>query len=585
MQILSIIIPQAFEGAFRACRPHLISMAWFSAAINILYLAPTIYMMQVYDRVVPTSGTNTLIVLTLLVGLAIGTLTALDAVRSRLMMRASLRMNRLMSAKILDQLMSRSRVKSGDPTTRQAMREFDVLRSAMGGPAAVALFDLPWTPLYLVVATMIHPVLGLVVLAGVGILIMLAVTNERRTKGKSSEAHAANAAAYISHEAALKNSDLIRALGMRRALVSRQINERQSGLEATAVYQAVSGRYTAMVKFVRMFMQSLALGVGAWLAVQGLISIGAIIAASVLLSRALSPIEQVVGAWPTLLQARIAVQTLEVLLTNNTQVEAPKTELPVPEGHVEVVQLVAKSPEGTAILLKNVSFVLEPGEILGVIGPSGAGKSTLARIVAGAAAPDLGEIRIDGANFSAWDPEMIAAHIGYLPQDCALLPGTIGENISRFAEVNGTPRQSVDRDVVRSAKNAGVHEMILQFPDGYDTPLGEAGYQLSAGQAQRVALARAFYGDPAILILDEPNAALDASGEASLSMALSAAKNRGAAIMIVAHRASILANADMLLVLQDGGVAQYGLREDVLHALRQPGTGPVVVPIKKGVKI
>ncbi len=585
MQILSIAIPKAFEAAFLACRRHLVSMAWFSAAINVLYLAPTIYMMQVYDRVVPTSGTNTLIVLTLLIGLAIGTLTALDAVRSRLMMRASLRMNRLMSARILDQLMSRSRVKSGDPTTRQAMREFDVLRSAMGGPAATALFDLPWTPLYLVVATMIHPVLGLVVLAGIGILIMLAVTNEKRTKGKSREAHAANAAAYISHEAALKNSDLIRALGMRRALVSRQINERQSGLKATADYQAVSGRYTAMVKFVRMFMQSLALGVGAWLAISGEISIGAIIAASVLLSRALSPIEQVVGAWPTLLQARIAVQTLEVLLTKDPQSLAPKTELPSPEGHVEVIQLVAKSPEGTAILLKNVSFNLEPGEILGVIGPSGAGKSTLARIVAGAAAPDLGEIRIDGANFSAWDPETIAAHIGYLPQDCALLPGTIGENISRFSEASGTSRRQVDRDVVNAAKNAGVHEMILQFPDGYDTPLGEAGYLLSAGQAQRVALARAFYDDPVILILDEPNAALDASGEAILSKALSAAKDRGAAIMIVAHRASILANADMLLVLQDGGVAQYGPRDDVLQALREPGTSPVVVPIKKGVKI
>ena len=585
MQILSIAIPKAFERAFKACRSHFISMAWFSAAINILYLTPTIYMMQVYDRVVPTSGTNTLIVLTLVVALAIGTLTALDAVRSRLMMRASLRMNRLMSEQILDQLMSRSRVKSGDPTTRQAMREFDVLRSAMSGPAATALFDIPWTPLYLVVATMIHPVLGLVVLAGAGMLISLAITNEKRTKAKSREAHAANAAAYVSHEAALRNSDLIRALGMRRALVSRQINERQSGLEATANYQAVSGRYTALIKFVRMFMQSLALGVGAWLAVSGQISVGSIIAASVLLSRALSPIEQVVGAWPTLLQARIAVQTLEALLANDTQTLAPRTALPDPEGHVEVVHLVAKSPEGTAILLKNVSFIMEPGEILGVIGPSGAGKSTLARIVAGAAAPDLGEIRIDGANFSDWDPEMIAAHIGYLPQDCALLPGTIGENISRFAEAGGTPRRLVDREVVKAAKNAGVHEMILQFPGGYDTPLGEAGHQLSAGQAQRVALARSFYDDPVILVLDEPNAALDAPGEASLSKALSTAKERGAAIMIVAHRASILVNVDKLLVLQDGGVAQYGPREQVLKALREPGTGPAVVPIKRGIEI
>ncbi|MGL5838820.1 MAG: type I secretion system permease/ATPase, partial [Sphingorhabdus sp.] len=502
----------------------------------------------------------------------------------RLMMRAALRMNRLMSAQILDRLMSRSRVKSGDPTTRQAMREFDTLRMAISGPAATALFDMPWTPLYFCVAAMIHPLLGLVVLGGAGILILLAILNERRTKAKSREAHAANAAAAIAHEAALKNADLIRALGMRRALVSRQIDERQTGLEATSDYQAISGRYNAMVKFVRMFMQSLALGVGAWLAVNGQISVGAIMAASVLLSRALSPIEQVVGAWPTLLQARLAVQTLDDLLTDDSPATTARTALPDPEGHLEAAHLVAKSPEGTAILLKNVSFDLKPGEVLGVIGPSGAGKSTLARIVAGAVAPDLGEIRIDGANFSDWDPETIAAHIGYLPQDCALLPGTIGENISRFAEAGGTPRRLVDREVIKAAKNAGVHEMILQFPSGYDTLLGEAGHQLSAGQAQRVALARAFYDEPVILVLDEPNAALDAMGEASLSNALSAAKERGAAIMIVAHRAAILAKVDKLLVLQDGAVAQYGSREDVLQTLREAGVGagPAIVPIRKG---
>lgn len=585
MQLLPFTVPKAFEGVLKACRGHLVSMAWFSAAINILYLAPTIYMMQVYDRVVPTGGTNTLLVLTLVVALAIGTLTALEAVRLRLLMRASLRLNRLLSAEILDRLMSRSKIKNGDPTTRQAMREFEVLRTAMTGPAATAMFDIPWTPLYFIVAAMIHPVLGGVVLAAAGILVFLAVTNERRTKAKSREAHAASAAANFTHEAILKNSDLIRALGMRKALVSRQIVERQSGLEAAADYQAVSGQFSALIKFVRMFMQSLALGVGALLAISGEISVGAIIAASVLLSRALSPIEQLVGAWPTLLQARIAVQTLDSLLANDSPNLLSRTALPKPEGRVEANHLVAKSPDGSSILLKNVSFTLAPGEILGVVGPSGAGKSTLARIVAGAAAPDLGEMRIDDANYGDWDPEKLASHIGYLPQDCALLPGTIGENISRFAEAGGIPRWQVDRDVIQAAMNAGVHDLILQFPSGYDTPLGDAGYQLSAGQSQRIALARAFYNDPAILVLDEPNAALDAPGEALLTKALCAAKERRAAIMIVAHRASILANVDKLLVLQDGGVAHFGPREEVLKLLRMPEASPAVVPIKRGLGV
>lgn len=579
MRLFWVTAPKAMEEAIGACRGHFIMAAVFSALINILYLAPTIYMMQVYDRVVPTGGILTLFWITVIVGIAIATLTSLDAIRSRVMIRASLRLNRLLSRDILDRLMARSKPRPGEPSTAQAMREFDALRQALGGPAATALFDVPWTPLYFLVAFLIHPALGLLVLVGGVILIALALTNEKRTKAKAGEAHKANAIAYASQEATFRKSELVRALGMRRGLVAKLIHERRAGLDTTAEVQFSGSRYNTLVKFVRMFMQSFALGTGAWLAVQGQISVGAIIAASVLLSRALQPIEQLVGLWPNIVQARQALQTLGQLFDNTASADAQRTALPEPQGHVELDRVVARNAEGTAILLKNVSLKLNPGEILGVIGPSGAGKSTLARIAAGALSPDLGEVRIDEANVNDWDPEVLAQHIGYLPQDSALLPGTIGENISRFGVARGIPQPIVDQEVVKAAQTAGVHEMILHLSNGYDTRIEDADFRLSAGQAQRVALARALFGSPRIIILDEPNSALDADGEDALARAVLAAKRRGAAIMIIAHRASILADAETLLVLHDGAVARIGPRQEILDELRKSAERPNVVPI------
>lgn len=582
MRLFWATVPKPLEGAIAACRAHFVLAASLSAGINILYLAPTIYMMQVYDRVVPTGGVLTLFWITVIVGVAIATLTALDAVRSRIMVRASLRLNRFLSADILDRLMARSKPEPNAPTTSQAMREFDVLRQALGGPAATALFDVPWTPLYLIVAFLIHPLLGGLVLLGGGVLIGLALTNERRAKGRANAAYAANAKAYASQEATFRQAELVRALGMRRALVAKHIDERREGLHANATTQFSAGRYNSLVKFVRMFMQSLALGAGAWLAVNGQISVGAIIAASVLLSRALQPIEQLVGHWPAIVQSRQALQTLDRLYLGTSGTGADRTVLPEPQGRLELDRIVSREPQGAAFIIKNVSLKLSPGEVLGVIGPSGAGKTTLARIAAGALTPDLGEIRMDDARFDDWDPEQLAQHIGYLPQDCAMLPGTIGENISRFAGARGVPRPIIDLDVVEAAQMAGVHELILHLPAGYDTRIESEGQRLSAGQAQRIALARALYGNPRVLILDEPNSALDSEGEEALIRAIAAAKRKGAAIMIVAHRAAILANAEKLLVLNDGAVAQCGPREEVMDMLRKAAARPNVVPIKEG---
>ena len=343
MRLFWMPVPPALAEAVRACRTHFILAATFSALINILYLAPTIYMMQVYDRVVPTNGVLTLVFITLVVGIAIATLSALDALRVRLMARASLRLDRLLSGDILDRLLARSRALPGQPSTQQAMREFDLLRQSLAGPATTALFDVPWTPLYLFVAFLIHPLLGLLVLGAGTILVALALANEKRSKLKAEEAHQANALAYEAHEATLLKAEIVRSLGMRRALVSRHIKQRSVGLDAAAELQLSGSRYNSLVKFVRMFMQSFALGVGAWLAINGQISVGAIIAASVLLSRALQPVEQLVGLWPGIVQSRQALQTLGRLFDQSVADAAPRTTLPAPEGRVELDRVVVRS--------------------------------------------------------------------------------------------------------------------------------------------------------------------------------------------------------------------------------------------------
>lgn len=576
MRLFLTEVPSSLRPAMTACRHHMLLAAGFSALVNILYLAPTIYMMQVYDRVVPTAGTATLVWLTILVAVALATLTGIDAVRGRVMMRASLRLNRLLAVRILDRLLGRQ--KEDSDRGRQALREFDTLRQAFGGQAMMALFDTPWTPVYFAVAFMIHPVLGGLVLLGIAILATLAIINERRTKPLSEQAHAASTRAYTQQEAALRQAEIIRTLGMRRAIVDRQLREREAGLQAQTDVQFLGSRYNARVKFFRMFMQSAALGAGAWLAINGQISIGAIIAASVLLNRALQPIEQLVAQWGAITQARQALESLGELFEQAEEEDRERTALPPPLGAVALDHVVVRNPEGSAVLLRNVCAELKPGEIVGVIGPSGAGKTTLARVVAGALAPDFGEIRIDGARYDDWDSDQLATHIGYLPQDSALLTGTVTENISRFASRSDCSG-SLDDQVVAAATQAGVHEMILQLPMGYDTMIGDGHHRLSTGQAQRVALARALFGKPRLIVLDEPNSALDSEGEQALARAIAAARLDGAAIMIVAHRAAILSTADHLLVLDDGAVADFGPRAEILEKMRARMEKQTVVPM------
>lgn len=566
MSLLSMFVSPAFRKPLQTCRGHLLLVAGFSALINILYLAPTIYMMQVYDRVVPTSGLTTLYWLTFVVGLAVAVLAALDALRVQLMHRVSLRLDRLLAPVILDASVL-PRPNGSKTSSSGVMRQFDLLRQTLAGPATLAFFDVPWTPLYILVAFMIHPLLGGMLLAGGAVLVLLAWANQRQVKRGADRAHDLTTASYNSMEASLREAECVRALGMRRTMVTRQMQQRRAGLVGSLGIQMSTGRYNSLVKFVRMFMQSLALGTGAWLAVMGEISVGAIIAASVLLSRALQPIEQLVSSWSMVVQAKQAMRTVDGVLEFASSEDVRRTTLPVPQGQVLLDRVCVRGSDPGALILKSVSLELQPGQMLGIVGPSGAGKSTLARTMCGALIPDGGEVRLDGASIFDWGTEQLGPYVGYLPQSCALLPGSVGENISRFAAPDPSTAAIVDAEVVRVAKLTGVHEMILKFPRGYDTQVGDGGHALSAGQVQRICLARALYGSPKLLILDEPNSALDSDGEESLNRAIATAKAAGTTIVIVAHRTFALASADLILVLVEGAVTQFGPKEEVLQEL------------------
>ena len=564
----SLTAPKAgtepLAAAIRACRTHFIWAAVFSALVNLLYLAPTIYMMQVYDRVVPTGGITTLVLITIVAMLALGTLAALDWLRTRLLVRAGLRMDKMLAPAIMARVVDAQ----GKPQSTQALREFDNVRTAVSGQGVMALFDAPWTPLYLVFCFLLHPAIGVLTLVGGAVLFLLAWLNERDSRPRLKRAIQSSNAAYASQDGMSGQTEIVRALGMRQASINRQLHQRHSATSQYADAQFSGGKYSGAIKFLRLALQSASLGLAAYLAVKGEMSAGAIIAASVLLSRAVAPIEALVGAWPSLVQARASWTTLQELFASTAGVDKPRTALPDPQGRLQVEGIAVRLPGTEQPQLKGVSLTLNPGQTLGVVGPSGSGKTTLARVLAGAQSPTIGTVRLDGAEYSARDSDDLARHIGYLPQNPNLFAGSIKDNISRFASSIGVSAEAVDAGAVAAAQAAGVHELILRLPNGYDTMLGPFGQGVSAGQGQRIALARALYGSPALLVLDEPNSALDQEGEVALMNAILQAAARGAAVVIIAHRAGVLQRVDRLLTMKDGAVQLEGPREDVLAKMR-----------------
>jgi ATP-binding cassette subfamily C protein len=464
-----------------------------------------------------------------------------------------------------------------DAIARQAMREFDALRQTLTGPVLLALCDAPWAPIYVLVCFVIHPLLGLLVLVGCVVLGSIAWANERRTSSRLRLANDAAAHAYASQEEVLAGAENVRALGMRGEMVGRHIAGRATMLSLQTQTSLTAGGLIAASKFVRLTLQSLALGLGAFLAIRGSISVGSVFAASFLAGRALQPIDQLLSAWPTLVRARAAYQKVDELL-RRSPASIALTQLPNPVGRLHVEQVTVGRTTETRILT-NINFKVEPGEVVTIVGPSGAGKSTLLRVIAGALVPDAGAVRVDNARTSDWDPDRLGKFIGYLPQDVSLFAGTIKDNIARFDTSDG--RGAVDERAIEAAGGAFAHEMILHLPGGYDTMLGWGGRGLSAGQAQRIALARALYRKPPLLLLDEPNAHLDAEGENQLLQTIAAAKAAGAAVIIVAHRMSVLAVSDKILILRDGLVQGFGPRDEIISKMQAPPPGATKIPGSK----
>ncbi len=554
------------QAAFAAGRRHFAYAALFSALLNILFIAPMLYMLQVYDRVVPTQGRTTLLFLTLILVVSLATLSALEAIRSRLLVRASVQLDQALAGPIMRATLLQA--DSGKRIARQAVREFATLRQALTGPAMLGLLDAPWVPVYLLIAFVIHPWIGVLTLGGALVIIALAWRTEVANRARLQEANAAAGRSYATYDASVSASDVVRALGLRDALVNGHLADRQAmmGLQTDAGLTAA--RLTSYSKFTRLLLQSLALGVGALLAISASISPGAIFASMFIVGRALAPIDQLVGGWRTVIQARGAIAVLDDLF-GSTPPDVARTLLPAPAGRLEVEGLMVAGP-GQRPILHNIRFAVAPGEVVAIIGPSGAGKSTLVRAIAGALRPTAGHIRFDGAEQRDWDPEQLAQHVGFMPQETMLFAGSIKDNISRFKVRGGEDAATVDADAIAAARLGGAHEMILKLPGGYDHPLQLGGRGLSAGQAQRIALARALFRGPRYLILDEPNASLDAEGDAQLTATIEQAKQAGTTILIVAHRMSVLPVVDTLLVIRDGTIAFHGPRDEILRKIAPP---------------
>jgi PrtD family type I secretion system ABC transporter len=552
------------KAAIAASKPAFVGIGVLSLLINLLMLTGPLFMLQVYDRVMTSGSMSTLIVLSAMTALLYAMTGYFELIRTRIVARAGVEIDQRLSDRIFKASLRRSLYSKGASVS--ALRDLDNVRQFSSGPAPMTFFDAPWTPIYLLVIFLVHWVLGVAALLGTALILGIALMSERAARESLSETGKASIKGLEMADSAQRNVEALAAMGMVEAYRKRWQNATAEALTWQVAAADKVGTASSISKSIRLLLQSMMLAVGAALAIHGDITAGSIIAGTIIFGRALAPVEQAVGQWKSFVKARESFEKLAKLL--HEEPEPPvRTALPPPKGHVVVSQLRVASPDTRKLILANLNFAVRPGEVCAVIGPSASGKSTLARTLVGLWPPFSGTITIDGADLQQWNPEALGRYMGYLPQDVELFSGTVRDNICRFRE------DASDAAVIEAAKMAHAHELILALPQGYDTQLGSFGTYLSAGQRQRIGLARALFGNPAFLVLDEPNANLDRMGDEALSSALAGMKKRGQAVILISHRVQAMGNADTLLYLERGVQRAFGPQAEVMKLFRQSGPG------------
>jgi ATP-binding cassette subfamily B protein/ATP-binding cassette subfamily C protein len=541
-----------------ACRSAMMGIAIVSLFINLLMLTAPIYMMQVFDRVLSSRSTETLLLMSLIAMIALLTLGALELVRSMAFVRVGAWIDQRLGGVVFSNSVSSALRLNREPST-QGLRDVSTIRSFLTGSAIFSILDAPWTPIFLAVVYLLHPWLGLMALIGAVMLFALALINDLASRNLLRKADGASIKALRRAETAVRNANVIEAMGMLPNIIHQWRAESDEALGLQTQASNRSGAITAISKFVRMALQVGILGLGAYLVIHDALGPGSMIAASILMGRALAPVEMAIGGWRSAVAARDAYRRVSQLITTSPSNDAGMT-LPRPTGRVSVEDVFFVYPGAEEPTVRKVSFTLLPGEALGLIGPTASGKSTLASLLVGNFIPRAGHVRLDGMEVTKWDSVDRGQHMGYLPQGIELFGGLVHENISRMAEAS-------PEDVIAAATLAGVHDMILHLPSGYDTEIGENGVALSGGQRQRIGLARAVFGNPSFVVLDEPNANLDNDGETALLETIVALKKKGTTVIVIAHRPSLLRDMDKVLILNKGAMRAFGPPAEVIPAV------------------
>ena len=545
----------------RQTRPAFVTAIIFSFFINILAFVGPLYMLQIYDRVLSSRNVYTLLFLTLIAAFLLIVYAVLEKIRSAVLVRAGLLFDSLTRSELFESVLYGT-LKQPGMAHHTVLRELDIIREFLTGSGLISFCDAPWTPIFIAGCFILHPWFGWVALSGAILIFCFAVANEVLTRDQLKGANISANQAGTFAASTFRNAEVLHAMGMWRPLRDRWLQRHNHTLALQASASDRAGVLLTATKFLRAFLQVAILGIGAYLAIIQESTPGAMIAASIIMGRALAPVELIVSQWKTFLAARSAYERISELLSI-LQAKQPHMKLPDPEGHLSVQQIVVAPPGVQSAVLAGVTFDLLAGSALGIIGPSAAGKSSLARAIVGVWPLHSGEIRIDGAALSHWDNDQLGRHIGYLPQDVELFSGTIAENIARFSTVD-------ESMVVSAAQMAGVHDMVQLMRNGYNTQIGDGGQSLSGGQRQRIALARALYGMPTIIILDEPNASLDSEGEAALMTTLERLKAARRTVILITHKTNILAMMDKILVLKQGQVQGFGERDEIFSKLLAP---------------